>query len=348
MKRKRFTEEQIIAVLRDAESGVSVQELCRARDVEHDVLQVADEVRRDGRERSAPPEAARGRESASETPGSRPRLGHPDAEVGELERVVGPAVKREAARWLVQGYTVSERRACRTMELGLSTFHYVSRREDGGAVRGRLLELAAERPRFGYRRLCVLLRREGHRVNPKRVYRLYRQEGLKLRRQKRKRVSRHPRQPLAEPARPNDLWSLDFVSDQLASGRRFRVLNVVDDYSREALACEAQPRFLARPSCECSSPSRNVVATRSRSCWTTAPSSPAAYSTHGPTESEFSYDSSSPASRLRTLSLRASTASSGTNASISTGSSTWRTPSGSSKTGARTTTRFGLTALSAT
>ncbi len=144
--------------------------------------------------------------------------------------MVSPAAKREAATWLVGEYEVSQRRACRTLELGLSTCRYVSRRVDG----------AEERPRFGYRRLWLLLRREGHEVNPKRIYRLYRLGGLKLRPKKRKRVSRHPRQKLVEPKHVNARWSMDFMSDQLAQGRRFRILNVVDDCSREALASEAE------------------------------------------------------------------------------------------------------------
>ncbi len=154
--------------------------------------------------------------------------------------MVSPAAKREAATWLVGEYEVSQRRACRTLGLGLSTCRYVSRRVDGGEVRKRLVELAEERPRFGYRRLWLLLRREGHEVNPKRIYRLYRLGGLKLRPKKRKRVSRHPRQKLVEPKHVNDRWSMDFMSDQLAQGRRFRILNVVDDCSREALASEAE------------------------------------------------------------------------------------------------------------
>ena len=108
--------------------------------------------------------------------------------------MVSPAAKREAAAWLVGEYEISQRRACRTLKVGLSTCRYVSRGVDGGQIRQRLVELAKERPRFGYRRLWLLLRREGHPVNPKRIYRLYHLEGLKLRQRTRKRVSRHPRQ----------------------------------------------------------------------------------------------------------------------------------------------------------
>jgi putative transposase len=119
----------------------------------------------------------------------------------------------------------------------LSSQRYRSRRPPQEALRQRLRELAVERVRWGYRRLHVLLRREGHVVNHKRVYRLYRAEGLSMRRRKRKRVA-VARQPLPAPTRWNEGWALDFMSDALSSGRRFRVLNVMDMLSREALAAE--------------------------------------------------------------------------------------------------------------
>ena len=105
-------------------------------------------------------------------------------------------------------------------------------------LRKRPRTLAAERRRFGYRRLWVLLRREGFGVNHKRVYRLYREEGLSVRRRKRKRMAGIARVPTMEPERPNQRWSMDFVSDALASGRRIRVLTVIDDFTRESLAME--------------------------------------------------------------------------------------------------------------
>ncbi len=99
-------------------------------------------------------------------------------------------------------------------------------------------ELAAERPRFGYRRLHVMLQREGWRVNHKRLYRLYRHEGLTVRRRKRKRVASLQRVPLATPESANERWRMDFMSDSLATGRSFRTLNMLDEYSRECLAIE--------------------------------------------------------------------------------------------------------------
>ena len=99
-------------------------------------------------------------------------------------------------------------------------------------------ELAAERPRFGYRRLHILLRREGWPVNHKRIERMYREEGLAVRRKKRKRVAQGQRRPHPTPSRVDERWSMDFMADSLATGRAIRMLNVVDDYSRECLAIE--------------------------------------------------------------------------------------------------------------
>lgn len=151
---------------------------------------------------------------------------------------MSPAARREAAAWLIDEFTVSQRRACRALELCLATCRYTSRRRDGGVIRERLRSLAEERPRFGYRRLHVMLRREGFAVNAKRVYRLYRLDGLAVRRKKRKRVSHWPRLPMQTPTAPNLRWSMDFTCDQLADGRSFRTLNIVDDFSRESLAIE--------------------------------------------------------------------------------------------------------------
>jgi putative transposase len=132
---------------------------------------------------------------------------------------------------------MSERRACALVGVGRSTCRYRARRPPDLALRERLRILATERRRFGYRRLHVLLRREGQRINLKRIYRLYREEGLTVRRRRRRR--RMPRgTPPARPTRPNERWSLDFVLDVLENGRRVRLLAVVDDFTRACLAIE--------------------------------------------------------------------------------------------------------------
>jgi putative transposase len=113
---------------------------------------------------------------------------------------------------------------------------YRSRRPPDTELRERLRGLAAERRRFGYRRLFVLLRREGERSGKNRIYRLYREEGLTVRKRRARRRAIGTRAPILVQAKANARWSLDFVHDQFAGGRRFRVLNVVDDVTRECLA----------------------------------------------------------------------------------------------------------------
>ena len=120
----------------------------------------------------------------------------------------------------------------------MSSLRYRSRRPSDEAVRVRLRALAAERPRFGYRRLGVMLEREGVVVNHKRVHRIYREEGLVLRKRRRQRAATAARVPLVAPSRPGERFSMDFVGDTLATGRGFRALNIVDDYTRECVAIE--------------------------------------------------------------------------------------------------------------
>jgi len=152
---------------------------------------------------------------------------------------VTAAQRRAAVQWIQARYGLSERRACRLVGIGRSTLRYRSRaRTDESSLRQRLRELAAERPRFGYRRLHVLLRREGVIVNHKRIEWLYREEGLAVRRRTRKRVARNGRGRAAFPGRPNQQWGIDFVSDTLAWGRRIRLFTVVDVLTREVLAIE--------------------------------------------------------------------------------------------------------------
>lgn len=145
--------------------------------------------------------------------------------------------KRQVGHYLQRAYEFSQRRACRLLGMSRSSFLYRSRRDDS-ELRERLKSLADQRPRFGYRRLHVLLKREGHHINHKRVFRVYREAGLGLPRRRRKRLVAAKRVPLETPAGVNERWSIDFIHDQLATGSRFRVLSVVDDFSRECLACE--------------------------------------------------------------------------------------------------------------
>lgn len=153
-----------------------------------------------------------------------------------------PAAQRAMVAWVQRRYGLSERRACRLVGIGRSTLRYrSSTRADEPSLRQRLRELAAARPRFGYRRLHALLRREGVRLNHKRIERLYREEGLVVRRRTRKRVARDGRGRPALPERPNQQWGIDFVSDTLAWGRRIRLFTVVDVLTREVLAIALVP-----------------------------------------------------------------------------------------------------------
>ena len=134
---------------------------------------------------------------------------------------------------------LSERRACGLLLVVRGTCRYVSvTRDRNDELRQKLRELAMVRRRFGYRRLLEMLGRAGWVVNHKRVYRLYVEEKLWVRKRNRRRRLSVPRQPMLPPQGANQSWSLDFVSDALARGRRFRTLNIVDDYTRESLTIE--------------------------------------------------------------------------------------------------------------
>lgn len=145
---------------------------------------------------------------------------------------------REVVGYMRKRYGMSERRACRVVALNRSTCQYRAKPDGNDWLRIRLRELADERRRFGYERLHLLLRREGHKVNHKRVYRIYREEALYLRKRRRKKRISHLRVVRSEPERLNQQWSMDFIHDGLMNGRRLRVLTIVDDLSRECPALE--------------------------------------------------------------------------------------------------------------
>ena len=134
---------------------------------------------------------------------------------------------------------MSERRACKAIGSCRMTIRYASRRADDADLRERMKAIAHERRRFGYRRVLVLLKREGYVINHKKLYRLYREEKLAVRRRGGRKRAIGTRAPMTVPRVPNDRWSLDFVSDQLTDGRRFRILTIVDDCTRECLALVA-------------------------------------------------------------------------------------------------------------
>jgi putative transposase len=142
-------------------------------------------------------------------------------------------------------HSLSERRACKLLGVDRTSYRYEPRPDEEAALRQELLMLARQKPRYGYRRLGVLLARRGWTVNHKRLYRLYREEHLAVRRLKRKRLLR-PAQPVSQLDYANQEWAMDFVMDSLASGRGFRALTLLDGFTRECLAIEVDSCLSSR------------------------------------------------------------------------------------------------------
>jgi putative transposase len=152
--------------------------------------------------------------------------------------VVSPQARREAVGVLTAERGLGVTRACGLLGISRSLYGYRSRRSPALELRSRIAELAAMKRRYGYRRIHVLLRREGWSVNHKRTYRLYREQGLMVRKRKRKRIALAERLMRMAPTAPNQSWSMDYVADALIDGRKLRTLNIVDDFTRECLAIE--------------------------------------------------------------------------------------------------------------
>ena len=153
--------------------------------------------------------------------------------------MVTPDSKREAVARVVQEHGVSQRRACEVLSVDRSSIRYRSIRSDDACIREAMKKVASERRRFGYRRIHVMLDRQGIIMNMKKLRRLYREEKLTVRKRGGRKRALGTRRPLALPSRSNERWSLDFVSDAFTDGRRFRVLAVVDDFTRECLCLVA-------------------------------------------------------------------------------------------------------------
>src|SRR6202165_1179063 len=199
-------------------------------------LQVEGEVRRDGGLGGQAPEDAGGREHTAEAAAGRRHAGQCGVEGPLGKEMVTPAAERKAVAHLVDAYGMSEWRACKAIGCCRMTMRYKTTRADDAGLRQRMKAIAQERRRFGYRRLHVLLKREGYVINHKKLFRLYREEKLAVRRRGGRKRAIGTRAPMMVPMTPNDRWSLGFVSDQLTDGRRFRILTVVDDCTRECLA----------------------------------------------------------------------------------------------------------------
>ena len=153
--------------------------------------------------------------------------------------VVTPAARREAVSHLQCEHGVSQRRACSVLNVDRSSVRYKTSRADDRDLREAMKSVAAERRRFGYRRIHVILKHQGWQVNHKKIRRLYREEKLQVRKRGGRKRALGTRRPMLLPDRANQRWSLDFVSDAFTDGRRFRVLAIIDDFSRECLTLVA-------------------------------------------------------------------------------------------------------------
>ncbi|RSV12273.1 IS3 family transposase [Sphingomonas sp. ABOLG] len=240
MKRSRFNEEQIIAILKEQEAGMATAEVCRRHGISSATFYKWKskfgglDVSEARRLRSLEEENSRLKKLLAEA-----MLDNAVLKDLAFKKMVTPGAKREAVAHAREHHGVSERRACALVGVSRRVLRYEPTRPDDGALRQRLRELAAERRRFGYRRLGYLLAREGITPNHKKLLRIYREEGLRVRRRGGRKRALGTRRPMVLPDGPNQRWSLDFVSDSLICGRRFRILCVVDDYTRECLALVA-------------------------------------------------------------------------------------------------------------
>ncbi|WP_408734042.1 IS3 family transposase [Paraburkholderia bannensis] len=238
--KKRFTEEQIIGVLKEGEASLKPAELCRKHGIS-EATYYNWKAKFGGMTVS---DAQRLKELEQENNKLKRLLAESMLDNSALKgpavaKIASPQAKREAVQILMTERAMGVTRACGLVGISRSLFQYESRRKVADEeLTGRMMVIAAQKRRYGYRRIHVLLRREGWLANHKRIWRLYSKAGLSVRKRRRKRIADVERKPLPVPMGPNQSWSMDFVSDGLAYGRRFRCLNVVDDYTRERLAIE--------------------------------------------------------------------------------------------------------------
>ena len=221
-----------------------------------------------------------------------------------------PARRREVVDRVRATWRVSIRRACSVLQAERSSYHYKGKRRPQAVLNKRIKEIAETRVRYGYRRIHVLLRREGWRVNAKRVWRLYREMGLPLRsKTPKRRVKAKLREGRADASAANEVWAMDFVHDQLFDGRKIRVLTIIDTFTRLSPAIDVRQNYRGAD-VVATNAQRSKRACRRRSASTTAQSLSARSSIYGPSCAASRSTSRVPASRLTTPSLSRSTASS--------------------------------------
>nr|WP_186177282.1 IS3 family transposase [Burkholderia gladioli] len=245
MKRKRFSIEQIVAVLKQAELGMPVADLIRQVGISEQTFyrwkkqyagMQSDQVRE---LKQLQDENARLKKLVAELSLDKAIL-----QDVAFKKVARPALRRDVVAYVVSHYGLTMRRACRLLKQPRSVQYYRSVKDPRPELRSRMREIAYTRVRYGYRRVHVLLRREGWQLGRNQAYRLYCEEQLQLRSKlpkRRKMVV--TRMAKIVPVKPNDAWSMDFVADQLADGSKFRTLTVVDVFTKEALAIEVGQRL---------------------------------------------------------------------------------------------------------
>ncbi|MEQ8747393.1 IS3 family transposase [Pyruvatibacter sp.] len=258
MKASTFTDAQKAFVIKQGEEGMPVAEICRKAGISQATY------------------FNWKKKYAGLMPSEMRRLRELEDENGRLKKIVAdltlhremlqdvikrkplrPDRKREIIDAVRQDWQATIRRACSALQFDRSTYHYRSRRTDPAVLKKRIKEICETHVRYGYRRVYYILRRDGWTVNMKKVYRLYREQGLQFRNKTpKRRVKAKLREDRAPAIRPNDVWAMDFVHDQLATGRKLRILTVVDTFSR--LSPVLNPRFSYR--------GEDVVATLETAC----------------------------------------------------------------------------------
>ena len=238
MRQSRFSEAQIIGVLREQESGAMAAEVRHRHGIsEQTVYRWKAKYGGWARRMRSAVRPSRTRTETEEAAGGID-AGRRGAQGPFGKKLSSPAARRMAARRLMAAHGFSQRHACKLVEVDPKTVRRAAERGCAGDP-AKVRDRAGERWRFGYRRLGILLAREGITMNHKKLYRLYREEGLTVQRRRGRKRATGTRAPITIPQAADQRWSLDFVADVLSWGRRFRVLAIVDDFTREALALVA-------------------------------------------------------------------------------------------------------------